>query len=102
MNTIFDYPCKERILNFSQCKYLSEVHHIIQQELELPDWYGRNLGALWDSLTGIMYTPAEVTIIYNPNCKDEALAAEIDKMIEIFKSAAEEYGEIVVHVQTSG
>ena len=99
METVRDYPVKQRVLDFSQCKYLNEVHRMIQQELELPDWYGRNLGALWDSLTGIMYLPAELTIIYDPNCKDKALAVEIDKMIEICQRAAEEYPEIVVHVQ---
>ena len=99
MNTINDYPRKERVLDFSQCKYLSEVHRTIQQELELPEWYGRNLDALWDSLVGIMYTPADITIIYNLDYKDKALADEIDKMIDIFNRAAEEYGEIVVHVQ---
>ena len=99
MITVRDYPVKQRVLNFTQCKYLSEVHRAIQQELELPEWYGRNLDALWDSLVGIMYTPADITIIYNPNCKDKAFADEIDKMIEIFQRAEEEYGEIVVHVQ---
>ena len=99
METVRDYPVKQRVLDFSQCKYLSEVHRMIQQELELPEWYGRNLGALWDSLTGIMYLPAEITIIYDSNCKDKAFADEIDKMIEIFQRAAEEYPEIVVHVQ---
>ena len=101
MITVRDYPVKQRVLNFTQCKYLSEVHRTIQQELELPEWYGRNLDALWDSLTGIMYLPAEITIIYNPNHKDKALAAEIDKIIEVFKDAEIEYPEIVVHVQVS-
>ena len=99
MITVRDYPVKQRVLNFTQCKYLSEVHRTIQQELELPEWYGRNLDALWDSLTGIMYLPAEITIIYSFNYSDKALADEIDKMIDIFKEAAEEYPEIVVHVQ---
>ena len=99
MITVRDYPVKQRVLNFTQCKYLSEVHRVIQQELELPEWYGRNLDALWDSLTGIMYLPAEITIIYSSNYSDKALADEIDKMIDIFKEAAEEYPEITVHVQ---
>jgi len=101
MITVRDYPVKQRVLNFTQCNYLSEVHRVIQQELELPEWYGRNLDALWDSLTGIMYLPAEITIIYSSNYSDKALADEIDKMIDIFKEAAEEYSEITVHVQVS-
>jgi len=93
---------KKYVLVFSECQYIGELHQVIQQELELPDWYGMNLSALWDSLTGIMYLPAEITIIYNPTLKkSEALADEVDKIIKIFERAAEEYPEITVHVQVS-
>ncbi len=28
-----------------------QLHEILQRELELPEWYGRNLDALYDCLT---------------------------------------------------
>lgn len=51
---IEDKKVVERILDFSDFQYLGEVHKIIQEKLELPEWYGENLDALWDALTGIM------------------------------------------------
>ena len=50
-------------LDFSECKYLGEIYAQIKSVLELPQWCGENLDALWDAVTGMMYTPAEVTII---------------------------------------
>ena len=51
----------KRELDFSKCRYLGEIHEVIREKFELPGWYGTNLDALWDSVTGIMYTPADIT-----------------------------------------
>lgn len=53
---------KIRNLDFSECRYLGEIYEVIKNELELPEWVGANLDALWDSVTGIMHTPAEIRI----------------------------------------
>lgn len=89
----------ERILDFSDCRYLGEVHKIIQKKLELPEWYGENLDALWDALTGIMYVPAKIKIIYKPKKKSSTeLSDEVNKIVEVFKEAAQEYNEFVLSV----
>lgn len=97
MNSIdYLYP-KNRVLDFSNCKYLGEVHKIIKDELELPDFYGENLDALWDSVTGIMYVPANIKIIFKPETKPSAdLANAVEEIISVFKEAEEEYGQIKV------
>ena len=90
---------KKYILDFSECNYLGEIHHRIQTVLELPDWYGQNLDALWDSITGIMYLPAEITIIFQPQTIQALqLSEEVDKIITVFKEAANEFGEIVLNI----
>lgn len=100
MNCTKYFISKQRVLDFSKCQYLGEVHQVIQQELELPEWYGQNLDALWDSITGIMYVPADITIIYKPETqKSEELASEISKIIDVFKEAAQEYNEITLRVE---
>ena len=100
MNCTKYFISKQRVLDFSKCQYLGEVHQVIQQKLELPEWYGQNLDALWDSITGIMYVPADITIIYKPETqKSEKLASEISKIIDVFKEAAQEYNEITLHVE---
>ncbi len=100
MNTIdYLYP-KDRVLDFSLCKYLGEVHEVIKKELELPDWYGANLDALWDAVTGLMYVPVNIEIIFKPETKaSEKLGDEIDKIISVFLEAQEEYNQIKVTVE---
>ena len=38
-------------LNFTDVKNYFEIHEIIQNDLDFPDYYGKNLDALWDCLT---------------------------------------------------
>ena len=64
MNNIDYLYSKDRVLDFSNCKYLGEVHELIKKELELPEFYGCNLDALWDAVTGLMYVPANIKIIF--------------------------------------
>lgn len=100
MNTIDYLYSKDRVLDFSSCKYLGEVHEIIKTELELPDCYGANLDALWDAVTGLMYVPANIKIIFKPETKAaEKLGGEIDKIVSIFFEAQEEYNQIKVTVE---
>ncbi len=96
---IKDNKVVERILDFSDCRYLGEVHKIIQEKLELPEWYGKNLDALWDALTGIMYVPANIKIIYKPKKETSTeLSDEVYKIIDVFKEAAQEYNEFTLSV----
>jgi len=41
------------ILNGSEIKTKDELHDILIRELDLPQWYGRNLDALYDCLTDV-------------------------------------------------
>lgn len=100
MNTIDFLISKDRVLDFSNCKYLGEVHELIKKELELPEFYGCNLDALWDAITGIMYVPANIKIIFKPKTvASENLKEEIEKIIQVFKEAEEEYNEIKLTIE---
>ena len=96
---IKDNKVVERILDFSDCRYLGEVHKIIHKKLELPQWYGNNLDALWDTLTGMMYVPANIKIIYKPKkIVSTELFDEVCKIVEVFKEAMQEYNEFELSV----
>ncbi len=41
---------KSTILDLSGCQYIGELHDRIQKALHFPEYYGRNLDALWDCL----------------------------------------------------
>lgn len=92
MNTIRNFT-----VDFTGCKNAQAMHEIIKESLGLPDFYGRNLDALWDSLTGIMYTPAFVIIKGILTLPNE-LQVYADKVVSTFIEAQEEYGQIKVNV----
>ena len=87
---------KVRNLDFSECRYLGEIYEVIKNELELPAWFGANLDALWDAITGIMYTPAEIRIFRTVGRSE--LVPDIDEIIAVFREAEEKYHEIFVIV----
>lgn len=91
---------KDIILDFSNCKTLGEVHQLIKLKLKLPEFYGCNLDALWDSITGLMYVPANIKIIFKPTTAEvQKLSDETLKIIDIFKEAEREYGQIKLTVE---
>ena len=82
---------KNIVVDFSLCKYPMDLHKEIREKLDLPEWYGNNLGALWDMLTGFIETPVSITVIFKPETKAvENLKENVLKIIETFKEAAEE------------
>ena len=91
---------KEVTIDFSGCKNWVKVHELIKNELELPEFYGCNLDALWDAITGLMYVPANIKIIFKPKTvAAQKLSDEIEKIIEVFKEAEEEYNQIKLTIE---
>lgn len=88
---------KERVLDFSDCAYLGEIYEVIKKELELPEWCGSNLDALWDAVTGIMYTPVEITI--KTEIRRAELRQSVEDVVSVLRDAEREYGEIIVVVE---
>ena len=85
---------KRVIIDFSECKYYTEIHYLIRDKLSLPEWYGCNLDALWDSLTGGFFDYCEVCLKGMDKLPKD-LQPEIKKIVDIFKKAAKvEYGDI--------
>jgi ribonuclease inhibitor len=82
-------------IDLSSCKYMSEIYKTIKNQIDVPEYCGENLDALWDCLTGFMYVPAEITI--RP-CHQKDLTVHMQRIIDIFKDVEKEYDEIIVHV----
>lgn len=58
----------------------------LADKFEFPDYYGKNLDALYDSLTDI----CEHTMININNIESNKCDSYLNKIIETFKDAAEE------------
>jgi ribonuclease inhibitor len=65
------------------------VHEWLKQALALPDWYGGNLDALWDCVTGHLDRPISITWVADSDSKELYMS-----VIEVFRDAAEEYDDI--------
>ena len=64
------------------------LHEVLARELGLPPWYGRNLDALHDCLTG----PREDTEIriLHPDALRQALGGYADALLAVLRDAAAE------------
>ena len=66
-----------------------------QFELDLPEWFGGNMSAFWDALTGIIEVPA--VIIFHKQVRNKDLSPFVEKLIEIaHRAEREEYLELAV------
>ena len=84
-------------IDFSWCKYPLDLHQEVKEKLNLPDWYGNNLDALWDMLTGFIETPINITILFKPKNNDtENMKEYVLRIIDLFTEAAQEHEEIIL------
>ena len=72
---------KTAVVDFTGAKYCYDLHMILMESLELPDFYGMNADALWDCLTGMIETPISVKIK-----GFDSLPKDLDREKSIIKS----------------
>lgn len=73
-------------LNGSEFKTRTELHIILKKCLDLPDYYGGNLDALWDCITTDVKLP--VKIIWNDfNKSKENLGDYSYSVVKLFRNA---------------
>lgn len=84
---------KKVILDFSNCRYIHDMHQLVKTKLDFPERYGENLDALWDCLTGWIETPVSIEIrgmaAMPPDLQDYA-----EDFLQVFTDAEERYHQI--------
>ena len=79
------YQFKEKyIINFTKVEHYLEMHHIIRQALDWPDYYGCNWDAFWDCLTNMLGRPVHIEIIGLEVIKQK-FGDTAEKMLQILK-----------------
>lgn len=91
-----EYTVKHFNVNFSDCHYVGELYQELKQKLELPDWCGENLDALWDALTGIMHTPADISVTKTTAWAD--IQDHANAIVAVMQEAEQKYREITVTI----
>lgn len=79
-------------VDFSQVTYYSGLYDAIMKGLELPDYVGKNLDALWDCLTGFVEWPCEITITGLLSLS-QSLLPQLQDILTVFKQAERTYPE---------
>ena len=85
------------ILNTDKISGRDELHDLFQEALSLPEWYGRNLDALFDVLTDI----GEDTkvIVELGGLEQQSLGAYMRQLLRVLRDAAEENEQLIVEVR---
>lgn len=76
-------------LRQSEADRHDNVHEWLKRELGLPEWYGHNLDALWDCVTGYLPKPLKIRWVADSD-RGERYAA----IVEVFREAADQSDEI--------
>ncbi len=77
---------KHYYLDFTGCRHLGEMHRIIKEAFNFPDWYGENWDAFWDFYK--YYDDNEMLVhIKGLDTMPIEFDEDIGIMLEIFKEA---------------
>ena len=88
----------EYIVDFNGVKTEKELHQALKDGLSLPYYYGMNMDALWDCLTGDLIHPC-VVFIKGINDIPKDLNNKVESMLRMFKDAEEWYRDINFEVR---
>ena len=78
----------EITLDGLELQSMEEVHDLFARALDLPEWYGRNLDALFDCLTDA-HEPVTVRLLHRDTLR-ESLGRRGSALIRLLRRAAEE------------
>lgn len=79
---------REVKLDFSRCVSRRELHRELAQRFSFPEYYGNNLDALWDCLTGLSGEEVSVTLLASPDKALSELWEYYEKVLDTLKEAA--------------
>lgn len=65
-----------------------DLHTAIAKALDLPSWYGKNIDALWDALTGMVGRPLKITWINADQSKRRL--PRFEKYVSLLQAVAEQ------------
>ncbi len=94
------YEYKELyVVDFRNVEHYLEVHPIIRDALDFPDYYGCNLDALWDCLTEMVITEDPINILFlGIELLEERYDDFAERMLKVFQEAKHEYDDDYAHL----
>lgn len=85
-------------LDLRGCTDKAGLYRELRQKMGWEDWYGENLDALWDILTGLPHKGRDFTILCARDYGDAELTGYVDRLCAVFRDAQAE-GALTVRVE---
>ncbi|AHD05695.1 barnase inhibitor [Paenibacillus larvae subsp. pulvifaciens] len=89
MNDRRDLGLHDILLDGRKIGNLGQLHTVLKEALELPDYYGNNLDALWDCLTGYVAMPLTIRWVHFQE-SEKKLGDHSRLLLQLFRDAEEE------------
>ena len=83
-------------IDLSKANTREELHDLLQEELPLPEYYGRNLDALYDVLTGVC-EPMEIRLLNVSGAKDLP-GGYMESFLELCRDVREDNPLVRIHL----
>ena len=77
------------VIDGSKFNNVEEIHLQFQKKLNLPDYYGKNLDALWDCLSGHVELPLTI-ILKNLDYHQPEIKDYLGTLLNLFERAEDE------------
>lgn len=89
---------REVVFDSSHIKRLDQLHSELSRSLDFPDYYGANLDALYDCLSGDVALPLKI-IWKNYNITRSKLGKDAEKVLKVMKDFAKEEPDFTLEVE---
>ncbi len=89
---------QEITLDFTECKYIVRLYDILQEGFHFPEWFGRNLDALWDLLRDYAGCPPIIVKIKGIETIPKDLRGHMDEVLEVFADVHAEVPQMYFEV----
>ena len=80
-------------VDFSEVKYYAEIHEVLKQDLDFPDYYGGHLDALFDCLTDQLLSGVTYIEISGFEKIEKNFMDEWQGIVDVFKDTKHAYGD---------
>jgi len=92
-------------LDFTKCKYISELYREMRTKMHWEEWYGNSLYAIGDILTGMPHYGNDFTILrpYHytniPYGNNKEFEKYVDMICTVFREAEQKSDEVKVRIR---
>ena len=75
----------------NEIQSVEDYYNLIQRQMNLPKWFGKNADALWDMLTGFIETPCQIILSGFANKTNNCIDLSLNLINQCFVDAGNEF-----------